>query len=189
MKKITLFFISMLLSHASSAWIIQTNIVTGDKGQLQDQVTLFCRPEEPYCTLVCDNNDVCVKEQELCYNCLGTANPILRTVFTEIDRLYTNTLRSATLNEIVDAYSEGHIYIAAKSIFNFYSALDNSEVLMRFQSLCPTSTMNPIIVLKKNKNNEPTQIKYVICEGEGQYNQDMFILAYDPQIAIDSNQP
>ncbi len=189
MNKIVLFLFSMLVSNISSAWIIQTNIVAGEKGQLKDQVTLYCRPEEPYCTLVCDNNDVCVKEQELCYNCLGTVNPILRTVFTEIDRLYINTFRTASLNEIIDAYAEGHIYVAAKSIFNFFSAIDNSETLMRFRSLCPTTTSNPIVVLKKNKNNEPTQIKYIICEGEAQYDQDMYILAYDPQVEVDSKQP
>lgn len=189
MLRVLLLFISLLASTTTMAWTLEAKIVAGPNGLLQDQAALYCRPDETLCNFICKNDSSCVKEQELCYNCLGTANPILRTVFTEVDRLYSNTQQVATVSDVANVFNKNHVYIAARSIYNFFTSLENEDVQKRFQNLCPTNTPSPILVLAKNKNNEPTQIKYVICEGSGSYNQDMYILAYDPQVEINLRRP
>ena len=165
------------------AWNINSAIGIGPQGQFEDRVTLTCGPGDKVCSAVCGNADACVKEQELCYNCLGTSSPLLRTVFTEINRLYQNNSRVLPLNEVASVFKKDHVFVAAKSIYNFYSAIDDSAVLARFQSLCPTASPSPLIVLSKNRNSEPQHIKYVVCEGVGAYDQSMYVLEYNPQVA------
>lgn len=174
----------LLSLEAAQAWSINTSIEIGPKGEFQDRVTLSCRPDEVVCNLVCKNSDSCVKQQELCYNCLGTSSPLLRTVFTEINRLYENSARVLTLDEVARVFNKDHVFVAAKSIYNFYSAVDDSTVLARFQSLCPTMSPSPLIILSKNRNNEPQHIKYVVCEGVGAYDQNMYVLEYNPQVVM-----
>ena len=167
----------------SLAWNINSNVEIGPKGQFLDRLTMTCAPGDATCSQVCGDAASCVKEQELCYNCLGTSSPVLRTVFTDMNRLYQNNTRVLPSSEVAGVFKKDHIFVAAKSIYNFYSAIDDSAVLARFQSLCPTDSPSPLIVLSKNRNNEPQHIKYVVCEGVGAYDQSMYVLEYNPQVA------
>lgn len=184
LHKLLISFFSFITIQTAHAWTVNSQIAIGPKGEFQDTVTLSCRPDETLCQQVCQAKDSCWKEQELCFNCLGTANPILRTVFTEINRLYRNSKKVVPTAEIEKVFQKEHVFISARSIYNFYSAVDNADVLARFQSLCPTSSTQPLVVLGKNLNNEPVQIKYIICEGIGQYNQGMYVLEYSPQTQV-----
>lgn len=183
-RKILTTIISLLIAPTVQAWSVTSQVGVGAKGEFQDAVTLFCRPDETLCQQVCQSKDSCWKEQELCFNCLGTANPLLRTVFTELNRLYRNSKQVVAAKDLAKVFQKDHVFIAARSIYNFYSAVDNADVLARFQSLCPTPSTQPLVVLGKNLNNEPIQIKYIICEGTGQYNQGMYVLEYSPQAQI-----
>lgn len=176
------------------AWTLESKVQVGSKGEFSDTVTLFCRADESLCETVCGDKNSCHKEQELCFNCLGTANPILRTVFTEVDRLYRNTLQAVPVQNAAKVFKSSHVFVAARSIYNFYSAIDSVEVQTRFQNLCPSPSAQPLLVLEKNLNNEPTRIKYVICDGVGPYNQEMQVLEYSPRVEsgaqeIKLNQP
>lgn len=166
----------------AQAWTIESKVQVGPKGEFIDTVTLFCRADESLCETVCNDKNACHKEQELCFNCLGTANPVLRTVFTEVDRLYRNTLQAVPVQDTAKVFKSSHVFIAARSIYNFYSAIDSVEVQTRFQNLCPNPSAQPLLVLEKNLNNEPTRIKYVICDGTGPYNQEMQVLEYSPRV-------
>lgn len=179
---------------SAQAWTVESKVQVGSKGEFSDTVTLYCRADETLCETVCGDKNSCHKEQELCFNCLGTANPVLRTVFTEVDRLYRNTLKVIPVQDTAKVFKNSHIFIAARSIYNFYSAIDSVEVQTRFQNLCAATTAEPLLVLEKNLNNEPIRIKYVICEGGGPYNQEMQVLEYSPKVEtgtqeIKLNQP
>jgi hypothetical protein len=180
--KLMMSLIILLNFQVAFAWTVNTEVEISAKGGFQDQVTLSCRPGEPLCSTICGNADSCAKEQELCYNCLGTSSPLLRTVFTEIDRLYQNSSRVLSGSEVAQVFSKDHVFVAAKSIYNFYSAIDDAAVLARFQSLCPNASPAPLIVLSKNRNNEPNHIQYVVCEGVSAYDQNMYVLEYNPQV-------
>ncbi|CAE78708.1 cation-transporting ATPase [Bdellovibrio bacteriovorus] len=182
MKSILLSLTLLLNVQAAFAWSVESAVGTGPRGEFQDTVTLYCRPDETLCQEVCKNQNSCWKEQELCFNCLGTTNPILRTVFTEIDRLYRTTQRVLPQTEVAKVFTKDHVFVAAKSIYNFYSAIDNQEVLARFQGLCPTGSGQPLIVLEKNKFQEPSRIKFIVCDGAGQYDQGMYVMEYNPQV-------
>lgn len=184
MKFIFALFISIMGMSSAHAWSITSAVSVGNKGQFQDSVTLYCRPDEPLCKYVCNDANSCWKEQEVCFNCLGMANNVLRTVFTELERLYRNTNKAVEVKDVAKVFSKDHVFIAARSIYNFYMDLNKEEVQTLFQSLCPTKSAQPLVVLSKNSNNEPVQIKYIICEGTGQYNQDMYVLEYAPQTQI-----
>lgn len=181
--KITLlvFLFNCLALHAA-AWSLTSQVDVSEQGAFRDTVTVYCRPDEHLCQDICQNQDSCWKEQELCFNCLGTSNPILRTVFTEVDRLFHNTLRILSTEESAKVFSARYIFISARSIYNFYSALDNEAVRSKFQTLCPNTTREPLIVVETNKNHEPSGIRYVICEGTGPYNQGMYVLEYSPHV-------
>lgn len=182
--KFTVVLLAILLNTVlANAWQAHSQVIVGPNGQLQDSVTLYCRPDELLCLRTCGNSEACIKEQELCYNCLGTANPILKVVFTEIDRLFRITPRPLGFSETSNVFRADHIFVTAKSIYNFYTPVDSEAILMRFKYLCNTNdTPEPIVVLGKNAYNEPNQIKYVICNGTGPMNQDMHVLEYNPQV-------
>lgn len=176
------------ISLNSQAWTVETTVEVGHQGEFRDTVALFCRPDEPLCQSVCGDRNACWKEQELCFNCLGTANPVMRTVFTELDRLYRNTAKALPATEVARVFRSEHVFVAARSIYNFYSAIDSSEVRERFLRMCGTATDQPLLVLEKNKNNEPVRIKYVVCNGAGDYNQEMQVLEYAPQVNSGMNE-
>lgn len=182
MKYLGVILFMLLSSLNTYAWQLQSQVILGPKGDFQDSVALYCRPDELLCLRVCRDSAACIKEQELCYNCLGTSNPLLRIVFTEIDRLYRNTARVINPTETANVFRADHIFIAAKSIYNFYAAVDNEIIRTRFQALCQSDTADPIIVMGKNGYNEPNSIKYIICDGKGPADQGMYVLEYSPQV-------
>ncbi len=182
MKQISIVILFVLNSLGAYAWQAHSQVIVGPKGEFQDSVTLYCRPDETLCFQVCGDSNACTKEQELCYNCLGTYNPLLKTVFTEIERLYRNTGRIVGPTTTANVFKADHIFVSAKSIYNFYTPVDAEVIQQRFQELCPTQSASPIVVMGKNGYNEPNSIKYIICEGQGPFNQDMAILEYSPQV-------
>ncbi|KHD90049.1 MAG: cation-transporting ATPase [Bdellovibrio sp. ArHS] len=184
MKIVLALIIAILSTSVSHAWSMSSQVRVSPTGQFQDSVTLYCRPDEALCKNVCNDANSCWKEQEVCFNCLGMANNVLRTVFTELERLYRNTRQVIEVKDVEKVFRKDHVFIAARSIYNFYMDLNKDEVQTLFQSLCPTHSAQPLVVLGKNSNNEPVQIKYIICEGNGQYNQDMYVLEYAPQTQI-----
>lgn len=184
MKLIFALFVTFIALSSAHAWSITSQVKVSQSGQFQDSVTLYCRPDEALCKNVCNDANSCWKEQDVCFNCLGMANNVLRTVFTELERLYRNTNQVIEVKDIEKVFRKDHVFIAARSIYNFYMDLNKDEVQTLFQSLCPTRSAQPLVVLGKNSNNEPVQIKYIICEGTGQYNQDMYVLEYAPQTEI-----
>jgi hypothetical protein len=183
MKYIGLILLILISSLNTYAWQIHSQVVAGPKGEFRDTLALYCNPNELLCLRVCGDSTSCVKEQELCYNCLGTSNPLLRIVFTEIDRLYRGTASVVGFTVTAHTIFADHIFIAARSIYNFYTPVDNAIIRARFQELCKNDTRDPIIVMGKNAYNEPNSIKYIICnQNEGDHG--MYVLEYDPQVQL-----
>lgn len=184
---LTLILILFPLSHAQ-AWSLESRIQANSRGQFQDSVTLYCRADESLCLKICGDEKSCWKEQELCFNCLGTGNFALRTVFTAIERLYQNTLKTLETEDVEKVFKQDHVFVAARSIYNFYLDLNDEKIRNLFQSLCPFHSTQPLVVLGKNSLNEPIQIKYIVCEDPVTQNHDMYALEYRPQVIIENDQ-
>lgn len=167
----------------AQAWTLNTSVGPDPKsGQLVEAIQLSCASDESLCTRTCNNPRSCYKLQEVCYNCLGTSNPLMRTLFTELNQYYRNTGALVPDSELPNVFKSKHIFIAAKSIFNFYTTVQNDDVAKRFKALCPRGSMNPIVVLETNAVREVSSIKYVICDPMAKAAGDLYVLEYSPTV-------
>jgi hypothetical protein len=174
--------LSFLNVPTAFAWRATLQVTEGISNDFLDSLSITCNPDEKVCEDVCNEKDFCWKEQELCLNCFGTANLSLRTVYTELERLYYNTHQILNPADTAKVFSAHHTFVSARSIYNFYSNIDSPDVMQRFQSLCPESIGDPIVVLEKNRRQEPEKIKYIICDRSESSDQGIYILVYSPQV-------
>jgi hypothetical protein len=174
---------------SAQAYTVKTKVGPDPKtGQLTEAVILTCSNEESLCTKTCGDAKSCYKTQEICYNCLGTSNPLMRTLFTELNQYYKNSGKLVAEENLPNVFKANHIFIAARSIFNFYTNVQSEDVAKKFSALCPRGSMNPIVVLETNGAKEVTAIKYVVCDPMIKASGDMYILEYSPSVQSDEDQ-
>ena len=174
---------------SAQAWTVKTKVAPEPlTGQLVEAVVLNCSNDETLCTRTCGDAKTCYKTQELCYNCLGTANPMMKTLFTDLNQYYRNSGNLVPDERLPEVFKANHIFVAARSIFNFQSNVMGEDIARKFQALCPRGSLNPIVVLETNQAKEVDAIKYVVCDPMIKAAGDMYILEFAPMVQNNEGQ-
>ena len=173
--KILLLSACLFFAIFAQAWTINTAL-DFSSGRYTEQVSLFCSPGEALCQQVCKHQNQCIRQQSLCFNCLGVGQPLLRILFTEVDRLYQRSSLTLSSDELSNVFKSSHLFISARSIFNYFTNVEDPEMLIRFRSLCPSSSYDAVFVLPL-KDSQPTEIKYLICKNK-EYESEFYVVEY-----------
>lgn len=156
-------------------WQIETK-VDFSQGTYNELVSLYCDATESLCQSTCATQDQCQRQQFLCFNCIGLGQPLLRILFTQVDQLYLRTAKVLTQSEIQQVFVQMNLFVAAASIFNYYTTLNDLNLKNKFLSLCPSGTNDVVFVLSL-KDHMPAEITHVICS-DPQTHSSAYVLEY-----------
>lgn len=156
-------------------WQIETK-VDFSQGVYNELVSLYCVDDEQICQSTCAIQDRCQRQQYLCFNCIGLGQPLLRVLFTQVDQLYRRTARVLTPSEIQQVFVQMNLFVAATSIFNYYTSLNDLNLKNKFLSLCPSGT-NDVVFILSLKENIPSEITHVVCSNL-QNQTSAYVLEY-----------
>ncbi len=171
MKLISLFFLLMLLSINTHAYLISE----GWNQNLKKEIELSCLLEEEtnLCASLCNNPNKCIVKEGPCRNCAGT-DLYIRNLFTEMGTQYHSTNEVVDKKIFFDYIATGNfVSISSRSIFNLTDSFDGANTRLKFMGLCNFSSSDPIVFL----NVEPVsrklkEVRYVVCMDDKLANDD-----------------
>jgi len=138
----------------------------------QDVTKVICNTSEGnLCNYMCGNISECIRPELKCTNCAGTSDQFLRLIFTKSTQNFRVSNLSAwpTGNLVSYLADNYYVIVSYKSIYNFHKMWGSEEIAKSFKSFCPQEEVDPLFIVALNDNDQPSQLKAVICHNiEGQ---------------------
>ena len=137
---------SILESH----WALDT-VGSPSRAVFRKWVELKCGAgNEDMCTQACGQPDQCALREGYCRNCAGTALLYVKDLLDNLGEVYVKVDDTERLNdEWVGAYLRRGAFVSLTSdtVYNYVSSFNSPDLQRKFQSLCPGSTMMPLVFL------------------------------------------
>lgn len=164
----------ILLSFQCHAFEIKSVPMQNSAGVFQIFTQIQCQNlNDDSCQKICGVQDVCNRPEPTCLNCAGTANELIRILFTRLDSFYQSSPEHMSGEELIEYIAtQKYVLLSSHSVYNFHKAWDAPETLALFQSFCDLPTEQPLLLVQLDNIGQPVELKAVICQDSmGSYAQ------------------
>lgn len=170
-------FISLLVlqtSFQALAMEITSAQAKDDKGVYRIATVIQCTDAaDDSCMKICGDQQTCSRPEPTCVNCAGTANEMIRILFTRLESFYQPSTERLAAEELVQFLTtQKYVLLSHESVYNFHRTWGAPETLALFQSFCAEPTTAPLLLLQLDSIGQPQELKGVICQDQnGSYAQ------------------
>lgn len=184
MKSLALIILLQLVSFAGFALDIKSVQSRNAQNVFQITTVIECKnAADDSCQKLCGQQDLCSRPEPSCVNCAGTANELIRILFTRLDSFYQPTMDRWSNEELVQYLNtKKYVLLSYQSVYNFHKAWGSAETLTLFQGFCQLPTEQPLLLLQLDSIGQPQELKAVICQDQnGSYAQKVQTRATAPE--------
>lgn len=163
----------LLISSSAFAMDISSVPLKNEQGVYQINTVISCVAGDDSCQKLCGQAELCSRPEPICMNCAGTANELIRILFTRLDSFYQATMDRLNNEDLITYMNSAkYVLLSAQSVYNYHKPWDAPETLVLFQSFCQLPTVKPLLLLELDSVGQPHELKGVICQDEnGSYAQ------------------
>lgn len=168
----------LLILVSTSALAIEFKVSTQWKDLNTKEVVLECFNSGKYrCEHLCDNANICRKQEMSCKNCIG-GDLFITNIYKTIGTYLQNSGREYLSYHVYDIfYKNNFITLTYDSIYNVVTRIDSKKMKSLFKRLCPAGTKNdPVIFVEVDETRLPIDLKFVSCDDK------FFELTYTPDL-------
>jgi hypothetical protein len=171
--------ISLFIFSVNSAFALDISTLWDKK--YRKKLTLSCsRGEAHYCETLCEASKLCVIEEKVCRNCIGTSI-YLTHIFKEMGRGYRNSGEREGLDAVIDMLQTGKfVTLTSKSIYNHVTRYNDRKLRAKFQSLCPNGAEYPMVFFDRKRTGKIGEVRYVACATNGKIQ--VYAMSTDPEV-------
>lgn len=156
------FFFTLFVLFLDVCWAQRIEVSWSDS--FRKEVRITCGADDLFCEEICSSASACFLEEGLCRNCIGTGLQ-MHHLFSELGR----SIRSAevvTSREVAAFLRAGNfVTIMGQDAFNIIDAHNSLESYRKFESLCPSGSLNQILLFRTDpETRKLLRPEYVYCE-------------------------
>ena len=138
-----------------------------------------CQSIDRFCYNLCEQDDKCLIEEKMCFNCVGTGL-LLNAIFEQMGVLFQSTRDEITNYELIDFLNQKNfVSFTSRSAYNQIDSYDSPAIKARFQSLCEGLVDYPVVLFELNNvTHAISRVKYVLC------NDRIFRMSDSPEVIL-----
>ena len=178
--------ISLIFVQQASAVLVE-NRLNLDIDVWQEEIVVTCQGQDSrICQDLCNDRSQCIAPQNSCRNCIGTTSSILRSVFTDFSQTWLRQAGALTANQLTRILaSENTVLIGPKSIYNFYTSINDPSVAAKFNEVCgvDSSRIPPLVVVETGETFVPEKVSHILCPS----SQGMTAFQLDNRTAVEAS--
>ncbi len=186
----SLMIIILILSSQSFGWSLKEVVARDTQNQLVRSFQAQCQTTESFCQDLCGKNDVCEVSRDSCDACISDSDLVTRSIILDSNRIYEIKKEIVRDESLIPYFKSQAFYVmSATSLVNIFSdpqnPADDQALRKDLQSICPASTVNPLILIDGANPQEWSPVA-IVCDNESR-NSEVFSLTLRAEFSTDTS--
>ncbi|MFP5519452.1 MAG: hypothetical protein ACLGGX_06080 [Bdellovibrionia bacterium] len=175
-------------SISAQALNLSAKLEQNESGSYQRMLKLTCESQEAQvCQQLCQHDSECTGAEPLCLNCAGTTWGLLKTLFTDVEKVYEAGAKFSLATLVEGLKAQKFVFLDSGSIYNYYGPSYSATMQSKINSLCPNSQQEAIMGVRLNASRIPEKIEFLVCKTPGE--SDLFLSIKERILKAQSLEP